>query len=214
MTASAGSAGTHIVSTGTDTLINELSGLSPDDQARVREYIAFLKWRAGQGRGEGGMGAARAWQVNLLEHFREAAVRASEKKAGMEVKAAEAVVGGERRPALWAHPPIAGEAQIEFSIPVPATLRDLALQFAIGIRDGARPQQERLVAFRVRVGGWQIWSRAAWPMAWDPVQIALPMQAGDVLRLTLATDGMGDHQWAWAVWGEPVLVGLDSASQE
>ena len=36
--------------------------------------------------------------ATLLEHFREATVGASEKKAGMEVKAAEAVVGGERRP--------------------------------------------------------------------------------------------------------------------
>ncbi len=187
----------------------EWSTLSPEDQARVREYMAFLRWRAERLQGKAGAGSARAWEANLLEQFRTATIRSSEHKGGMEVKAAEASVGNERRPALWAHPPVSGEAQIEFAIPVPAGLRDLTLRFAIGIRDGAESRDERLVAFRVRVAGWQIWSQAAWPAQWQPVEIALPMQAGDVLRLVLATDGLGNHQWAWAVWGEPVLKGLE-----
>ncbi|PKO20215.1 MAG: hypothetical protein CVU38_21315, partial [Chloroflexi bacterium HGW-Chloroflexi-1] len=194
--------------TSSDTILQDLATLSPADQERVADYIAFLRWRAE--RDPAGSrtpaGAARPWQVNLLEHFASADVRASKDRAGMEVKAAEASVGGERRPALWMHPPVAGEAAVEFHVPVPAGLTDVRLRFAIGIRDGAQAD-DRLVAFRVRVAGWQVWSRAAWPIHWEPIEVALPRQAGDVLRLTFATDGLAAHQFAWAVWGEPVVVG-------
>jgi hypothetical protein len=193
-----------------DQLLRELGDLSAEDHERVREYIAFLRWRREQGNRPSVMGAVHPWQYNLLEQFRSATIRASGSKAGMEVKAAEASVGGELRPAVWAHPPIRGEAQVEFAVPVPAGLRDLSLRFAVGIRDGSQPTEERLMAFRVRVGGWLIWSHAAWPRRWEPMEIALPLQAGDVLQLSFATDGLGDHEWAWAVWGEPELVGLEA----
>jgi hypothetical protein len=42
--------------------------------------------------------------------------------------------------------------------------------------------------------------------------VPLPHQAGNILRLTFATDGLGEHKFAWAVWGEPVLVGLEAGS--
>jgi hypothetical protein len=193
-----------------DDIQREAASLLPADQERVLEYIAFLRWRAGQGRTPVAATPARPWQYNLLEHFRTATVHASGPKAGMEVKTAAASVGGEARPAIWAHPPLSGEALVEFDVPVPAGLRDLSLRFAIGIRDGAQPRDERLVAFRVRVAGWQVWSQAGYPRHWEPIEIALPLQAGDVLRLVFATDSLGDHEWAWAVWGAPVLVGLEA----
>ena len=59
----------------------------------------------------------------------------------------------------------------------------------------------------MRLDGWQIWSRAAWPVNWETVELALPYRAGDVARVVFATDGLGDHQWAWAAWAEPVLIG-------
>jgi hypothetical protein len=190
-----------------DAIQQALAGLSPADQARVRDYIAFLRWRAGQAADRAATGGtARPWRFNLLEHFTEADVRTSRSPAGMEVKAAEATVGGERRPAIWMHPPVDGEAAAEFHAAIPAGLRNLRLRFAIGMRDGAQAE-ERLVAFRVRVGGWQVWSRAAWPGRWEPFEVALPLQAGDVLRLAFATDGLGDHRFAWAAWAEPELVG-------
>ena len=154
-------------------------------------------------------GSARPWQFNLLEHFAGTDVRASRAPAGMEVKAAEATVGGERRPALWQHPPVDGESVVEFHVPIPAGLRDLRLRFAVGMRDGAQAG-DRLVAFRVRVDGWQVWSRAAWPTRWEPVEVPLPLQAGNILRLAFATDGLGTHKYAWAAWGEPVLTGTEA----
>jgi len=192
-------------------LYQELGVLSATDHQKVRDYVAFLRWQAERAGATSPSPdrTARPWQFNLLEHFAGADVRASRNPAGMEVKAAEATVGGEQRPALWQHPPVDGESLIEFHVPVPAGLTDLRLRFAVGIRDGAQAG-DRLVAFRVRMDGWQVWSRAVWPTQWEPVEIPLPLRAGNILRLAFATDGLGNHEWAWAVWGEPVLVGTET----
>lgn len=200
-------------------LLNDLAVLSPADQNRVADYIAFLRWRAEQDSADSQKpeGSAHPWRFNFLEHLAEADVSAaasrpgggSKDAAGMEVKIAEAAVGGERRPALWQHPPVSGEAVAEFHVPIPADLRDLRLRFAIGIRDGAQGD-EQLVAFRVKLDGWLVWSRAAYPRAWETFEIALPFRAGNILRLAFATDGLGEHQWAWAAWGEPELVGAET----
>jgi hypothetical protein len=124
----------------------------------------------------------------------------------MEIKAATAKVADEERPALWQHPPVTGESLVEYHVPVPAGLRNLRLQFATGIRAGAQGT-DQLVAFRIRVDGWQVWSRAGWPLRWENAEIELPFQAGNVLRIAFATDSLGRHPWAWAVWAEPELVG-------
>jgi hypothetical protein len=187
-----------------DSIAQDLTALSPADQARVAEYMRFLRWQAGRSELNASQATTRPWALNLLEQFANADVRASRGSAGMEVKAAETTVGGERRPALWQHPPVSGESAVEFHVPIPAGLHDLRLRFSIGIRDGAQAE-DRLVAFRVRVEGWQMWSRAAWPIRWEAVEVPLPHQAGNVLRLTFATDGLGEHKFAWAAWGEPVL---------
>lgn len=203
--------------TSLETILRDLAALPPSDQERVAEYIAFLRWRAAQDPSgfQKSEGSARPWRFNFLEHLAEADVRAlasrpgSRKDApGMEVKIGEASVGGEHRPALWQHPPVSGESLTEFHVPIPAGLQDLRLRFSIGIRDGAQGT-EQLVAFRVKVDGWQVWSRAAYPRTWTPFEIALPFRAGNILRLAFATDGLGEHQWAWAVWGEPELVGAE-----
>ncbi len=144
-----------------------------------REYIAFLRWQAshdapstaGAGQVSGRQAAAGlGWHFSFLEHFTEADVRASRDAAGMEVKIAEASVGRERRPALWQHPPVNGESLAEFHVPIPAGLHDLRLRFAIGVREGTRAA-DQLVAFRVRVDGWQVWSRAAWPATWQAFEL-------------------------------------------
>jgi hypothetical protein len=189
-------------------LLAELSELSPALQAEAREYISFLRWRSSHPATIGS--ATRAWEYNLLEHFAGADIRSSREAAGMEVKAAEAIVKGVRLPAIWQHPPVTGESEIEYHVPIPAGLHDLRIRCQIGIRDGAQKRGDRLVAYRIRVAGWQVWSRATWPEAWEAVEVVLPHQAGDVLRLSLITDGLGDHEWAWAVWGEPKLVGQES----
>ena len=192
-----------------DDAFSALATLAPADQALVRDYIAFLQWRAAQAHEESASTPARTWRLSFLEHLAEASVHATRDPAGMEVKGAEATVGGEGRPALWQHPPVNGESVVEFHVPVPSGLKNLRLRFAVGVRDGARAT-DRLVAFRVRVDGWQVWSQAAWPTSWRPFELGLPFHAGDVLRIAFVTDGLGEHKWAWAVWGEPELIGLQT----
>lgn len=190
---------------GMDDLVNQIAALPAAERVLVREFVDFLRWRQGQ-RCTGEDSGQRAWQYSFLEHFAQADIRAAKEPAGMEVKAAVAAVGDETRPALWEHPPVTGEALVEFHVPVPAGVRNLCLRFATGIRDGSQGA-EQLVAFRIRVDGWQVWSRAGWPLKWEPAEIALPFHAGNMLRLAFATDGLGSHRWAWAAWAEPELIG-------
>lgn len=186
-------------------LAGQIATLSTEDQALVRDFIAYLQWRRSNPC-EQDKSQDRVWRYSFLEFFADADVRAAKDVKGMEVKAAVATVGGTDRAALWQHPPVSGESLVEFHVPVPAGLKHLRLRFAMGIRDGSQGA-DQLVAFRVRVDGWQVWSRAAWPVQWEQSEIDLPFQAGNVLRLAFATDGLGSHRWAWAAWAEPELVG-------
>lgn len=186
-------------------LAAQIAALPAEDQAQVRDFVAYLHWRRSNPC-EQERNQEREWCYNFLEHFADADVRAAKDVKGMEVKAAVAVVGGVERPALWQHPPVSGESLAEFHVPVPAGVKHLRLRFATGIRDDAQGA-DQLVAFRVRVDGWQVWSRAGWPRQWEQNEIELPFQAGNVLRLAFATDGLGSHRWAWAAWAEPELVG-------
>jgi hypothetical protein len=190
---------------GNEELQKLVAALSVEDQALVREFVSYLHWRRSEPCAQERQ-QEREWRYNFLEYFSQADVRAAKDVKGMEAKAAVATVSGETRPALWQHPPVSGEALVEYHIPVPAGLQNLRLRFAMGIRDGAQGT-DQLVAFRVRVDGWQVWSRAGWPRRWEPVELELPLHAGNVLRLAFATDGLGSHRWAWAAWAEPELVG-------
>ena len=186
-------------------IAKQIAALSVEDQALVREFVAYLHWRrsdpcAQEPRQE------REWRYSFLEYFAQADVRAAKDVKGLEVKTAVATVNGESRAALWQHPPVSGEALVEYHIPIPAGLRNLRLRCVTGIRDGAQGT-DQLVAFRVRIDGWQVWSRAGWPRRWEPMEVELPLHAGNVLRLAFATDGLGSHRWAWAAWAEPELVG-------
>lgn len=192
-----------------DDILRDCASLSQADQALVRDFVAYLQWRAERPDLKGPQQPLKSWRFNFLEELAGAEIRASKERAGMEVKAAETAVGGQLRPALWQHPPVRGEALVEYHVPVPAGLQDLRLRFSIGIRDGAQAR-EQLVAFRVKVDGWQVWSRAAYPRTWSPFEISLPFRAGNILRLAFATDGLGEHQWAWAAWGEPELLGVEA----
>jgi hypothetical protein len=183
----------------------QVAALSTEDQALVRDFVAYLHWRRSNPC-EQDRSQEREWRYSFLEYFAQADVRAAKDAKGMEVKTAMAAVGGMSRAALWQHPPVSGESLVEFHVPVPAGLKHLRLRFAIGIREGSQGA-DQLVAFRVKIDGWQVWSRAAWPQQWEPNEIELPFQAGNVLRLAFATDGLGIHRFAWAAWAEPELVG-------
>ncbi len=178
-----------------------LNQLSEENLAKVREYIEYLQWRETQKQ------AHRVWTYNFIEHFGEAETRAERDAAGMEIKIADATCGGLTRASLWEHPPVSGGARVGYVVPIPTDLRGLRLRFSIGIRDGAELPPDRYVAFRVMVNDWKLWSAVKNSHRWDDYEVVMPELSANVARIVFITDGLGDHRWNWAVWGEPRLTG-------
>ncbi len=185
------------------TLTQQIEQLSAESQAKVAEFVAFLQWQEVQKQAAG----AEGWSFSFVEAFKEAAIFASQAAAGMDVTLAPATVGGETRPALWAHPPLAGQAVIEYHVPVPQQVGQVRLRLAFGIRDGAEIAPDNLVAFSVRVNGLRVWGQQSNAQSWQSIEIPLKLNSGDIARVEFATEALGSHQWTWAVWGEPELRG-------
>jgi hypothetical protein len=187
-------------------LINELESLTPQSVDELARFVRYLKWKQVPGQAVSG----GAWSFDFVEHFRRAVVSAEQDSTGMEVNVGEAACSGEWRMSLWEHPPLHGSAVVEYQVPVPANVRNLCLRFATGIRDGSLLAEGNVVAFRVFVNGWKLWSDTQHQTRWKEHELAMPALAGDVARIEFYTDGLGNHEWAWAVWGEPRLAGEDS----
>jgi hypothetical protein len=186
-----------------------LQELSPEELEEVQSFVESLRRKqapiADTTIPRTSEGAA--WSFDFLEGFRSATRVASRDPAGMEIKVADATCGGITRPALWEHPPVSGSASVGYLVPVPAGLQKIKLKFAIGIRDGSELPTDRVVAFRVLVNGWKLWSTVKNARAWEEHEIEMPQVSSDVARIEFGTDGLGDSRWNWAVWGNPQLVG-------
>jgi hypothetical protein len=185
-------------------IVAQLELLTPESLAELDRFLKYLKWRQGPG---SGVTAGWPWTFDFVEHFRQAIISADQDSAGMEIKIGEAACDDDWRMALWQHPPVKGSADVEYQVPVPAGMGDLALCFATGIRDGSHLAQGNVVAFRIFVNDWRIWSDTQHARRWREHEIPMPTLSGDILRVRFVTDGLGNHQWAWAVWGQPRLVG-------
>lgn len=185
-------------------IVSQLDSLTPESLAELAHFITYLKWKqapAATGR------AAHPWTFDFVEHFRRAILTADQDPAGMEIQISEAACAGDLRMALWQHPPVQGSAIVEYQVPVPADVGNLRLQFSTGVRDGSQLAEGNVVAFRIFVNDWRIWSDTQHVREWKQHEIAMPTLPGDVARVQFVTNGLGNHQWAWAVWGEPKLVG-------
>jgi hypothetical protein len=187
-----------------ENIVNELASLTPESLTELSRFIEYLKWK--QQPGAEGMGGW-PWAFDFIEHFRQSSISAEYDPAGMEVDVGEAACDGVWRMALWEHPPVRGAAHVEYQVPVPKEVSNLHLRFATGIRDGSKLAGGNVVAFRVFVNGWKIWSDTKHARTWTLYEIPMPTLPGDVARIQFVTDGLGNHEWAWAVWGEPQLVG-------
>ena len=185
-------------------MVNQLESLNPEGLSEVRQYIRYLKWKQGF---EARTGTGRPWSFDFVEHFRRAVVSADHDPAGMEVQIGETACDGDQRMALWQHPPVSGSSIVEYQVPVPTEVSNLQMQFATGIRDGSQLASGNVVAFRVFVNGFKIWSDTQHVQSWLDHKIVMPTVPGDIVRIQFVTDGLGNHQWAWAAWGEPRLAG-------
>jgi hypothetical protein len=194
--------------TNLEEIVNQLESLTEENQAEVARFVEYLRWR--QGAAPTGR-AGQPWSYDFVEGFRRANVSADQDSAGMEVQVGEASCDGDLRMALWQHPPVTGTAIVEYQVPVPADVRNLCLRFATGIRDGSQLAPGNVVAFRIFVNDWKIWSDTQHVRKWKEHELAMPTLPGDVARVQFVTDGLGNHRWAWAAWAEPRLVGQVAA---
>ncbi len=185
-------------------IVDELESLAPESLAELARFVEYLKWKQRPVQAES---TGQSWMFDFVEHFRRSIITADHDPAGMEVQIGEAACGGDSRMALWQHPPVQGAAIVEYQVPVPADVGNLRLRFATGIRDGSQLVGGNVVAFRVFVNDWRIWGDTQHARKWKVHEILMPTLPGDVARIQFVTDGLGNHEWAWAVWGEPRLVG-------
>ncbi|HNS49651.1 MAG TPA: hypothetical protein PKO09_00535 [Anaerolineae bacterium] len=187
-----------------DEIVNDLESLSPASLQELERFIEYLRWKEAPHRQAE---AGATWNFDLVEEFHRAVVSADRSQAGMHVQVGETACSGEWRMALWQHPPVQGAAVVEYQVPIPANVRNVRLLFATGIRDGSQLAPGNIVAFRVFVNDWRLWSHTQHACRWLEQQVAMPSLPGDVIRVQLVTDGLGNHEWAWAAWAEPRLVG-------
>ena len=185
-------------------IVDRLASLTPENLQEVGHYVDYLRWKQG---GADLKPKGQPWQFDFVEHFRRAVVTADHSPAGMEVQIGEAACNQDVRMALWQHPPVHGSAIVEYQVPVPPGTRNLRLYFSTGIRDGSKLAQGNVVAFRIFVNDWRIWSDTQHLQKWIERELLMPALPGDVARIQFVTDGLGNHQWAWAAWGEPKLIG-------
>jgi hypothetical protein len=184
-------------------LISKIQELSPEGQDNLAYYVEFLLWQESERRASHTQG----WSFSFIESFNQATVAATDKPDGMEVAMALASVGAEARPALWAHPPLSGQTTIEYYVPVPKKVRNIRLRVAVGIRDGAQISDTDLVAFSIKINGLRVWGVQTNRQEWQVAEIPLSINSGDMVRVMFNTESLGSHQYNWAVWGDPQLVG-------
>lgn len=185
-------------------IVNQLESLTPESLAEVSRFVDYVKWKQDP---VSARSTGQPWSFDFVEHFRRAIVSADYDPAGMEVQIGEAACDGDLRMALWQHPPVQGSAIVEYQVPVPVDVSGLRLRFATGIRDGSHLAEGNVVAFRIFVNDWKMWSDTQHIRKWIQHELAMPTLPGDVARIQFVTDGLGNHQWAWAAWGEPKLEG-------
>ena len=194
-----------------DALFRRIADLSDESLILLSQYISFLKWQEEQWHspeewGEAGKDKV-AWVFDLIDHFSQARQAATVDSGGMEIKVAPASCDGVIRPAIWQHPPVKGEAVLEYQVIAPMDVDVLKMKFAAGVRDGALLSGDNQVAFRIRVNGRLLWTHLKAEATWDDFTIDLPSMAGQTMVIQLITDALGNSRWNW-VWGEPQVIGL------
>ena len=185
-------------------IVGQLDSLPEKSLDELARFIEYLKWKHSPTLTQA---PDRPWAFDFVEHFRGANIGSDHDPAGMEVQIGEAACAGDVRMALWQHPPVQGASMIEYQVPVPADVSNLSLLFSTGIRDGSHLAEGNVVAFRLFVNDWKIWSDTQHVRQWKSHEIVMPTLPGDIARIQFVTDGLGNHEWAWAVWGEPRLLG-------
>lgn len=123
---------------------------------------------------------------------------------------------GVRLPGLFEHPASPGRpARIDYEFALPALARGERLLFAfeLALSDGVKADPPRDgVRFVVEADGRRLFSREVEQTRWEPHVIDLTASAGGPFRLALLTEAMGNTAFDWALWGQPRVLRLPSAT--
>jgi hypothetical protein len=186
-----------------DRLIEKIKLLSTDSIAQLDNFVGYLQWQEQK--------ATRTtsvdWTFDFIEHFSKATKLPANTKRGAEIKIGPAICNGIERAAIYAHPPVQGQSIIEYYVPIPQDISHLILKLAIGIRDGSELVDPNLVAFSVRLNGYRVWGAQTNAHRWQTHEVDLATPTGDISKIEFVTEALGDHQWTWAVWGNPLMAG-------
>jgi len=188
-------------------LFKKIKALSPTSVKQLNTFVNYLHW---QERNTANKTNQANWTFDFIENFREAEKAPPYNQRGAEIKIGLATCDGLEKAAIFAHPPVQGRSIVEYYVPVPQDVERLKLKLAIGIRDGSKLYGSNLVAFSVRVNGYRIWGAQTNLRRWQADEITLIAQSGDINQIAFITEALGNHQWTWAVWGNPVLVGAQT----
>lgn len=191
-----------------DHLLEKIKSLSPESLTALNNFVNYLQW---QEQSATRQATPAAWTYDLIEHFAEAEKVPEDNQNGAEIKIGMAASDGVESPAIYAHPPVQGRSVIEYYVPVPHDVECLKLTFAIGIRDGSKLTGSNLVAFSIRMNGYRIWGTQTNSRGWQTYDIDLTAHPGDVNQIAFMTEALGNHQWTWAAWGQPAIVGTVGA---
>ncbi len=201
-----------------DAIVRRISDLSEQSLTQLSQYISYLKWQEElwhsliEDDHPSDPNHALLWQFDFIEAFPSARKASTRTPDLMEIKTGIASCGLVQQMAIWEHPPVAGSAVCEYTVPVSPDLNVLKMRFAVGIRDGAHMEGDNLCAFRIYVNGVRLWSTTKQSNKWERYIVDLPTLAGQEAVIQLMTDGLGDNRWNWAVWGEPQLLGYGPKS--
>jgi hypothetical protein len=114
----------------------------------------------------------------------------------------EVACGGQKRPAIGAHPPNHGRTSVDYLLELPAAT-PVKLAFAVGLRDGSKSDG---VLFIVEANGRELFRRELTHAdGWHPAEVDLSAYAGKPLLLSLVVDSDGPFYYDWASWAEPEM---------
>lgn len=187
-----------------DTLFEKIKTLSPESLNQLNTFVNYLHW---QEQNAANKTKKVNWTFDFVENFAQADKIPPHDQGGAEIKLGIAACNGVEKSAIFAHPPVQGRSVVEYYVPIPQDVEQLKLKLAVGIRDGSRLSGSNLVAFSVRMNGYRIWGTQTNLRQWQGYEIDLTAQLGDINQIAFFTEALGNHQWTWAVWGSPVIVG-------
>ena len=126
--------------------------------------------------------------------------------SGASFRASETPSGGVTRRAIFAHPPwqgFRGAVRGEYLVALP-DVPGLALQFAVGLRDGI--EQTDGVRFRIEADGKPLFDRLWREARWSEAKLDLEPFRGKKVRVAFITEPHGSPNFDWAAWGSPRVV--------